>query len=164
MLLRNDCRRNQHCEWLCDLVPWNTQGSRSWVRVCELLAYGHSSPRLPFMVPYPDRGMVWCSSRSVFQCRLICAMSLPCPAECAASSCCFYFGFTALARFPLHHTLATSGTVYHTEDCHVQVHMVPLKHYIATYGPHKRLERTSGATTLAVYNLLHMVLLDQYLR
>ena len=37
--LRNWCRRCGHCEYVCDLVPWHIQGSRSWVGVCELLAY-----------------------------------------------------------------------------------------------------------------------------
>ena len=47
-------------------------------------------------------------------------------------------------RFSLHHTLATSGTVGHAEDCHVHVHMVPLNHYRTTDGPHKELKLTYG--------------------
>ena len=57
---------------------------------------------------------------------------------------CSYSGFTALVSFLIHHTSATSGTVYHNEDCHVHVSLVPLDHYIATDGRHKGLKTTYG--------------------
>ena len=87
--LCNGCRRHRHCECVCDLVPWHTQRSRSWVSVCELLAYGHFSPPFPLMTPYANRGMVWCSLWKVFTCLLTCGMSLPCPPGCVSSPAVF---------------------------------------------------------------------------
>ena len=83
--LRNGCRRHRHCEFLCDLVLWHTQGSRFCESVCELLAYGHFSRPVTLMTPYADRGMVWCSLRSVFTWLLTCATSLPFPSGCVSS-------------------------------------------------------------------------------
>ena len=105
--LRNGCHRHRHCKCVCDLVPWHTQESRLWVSVCELLAYRQLSPPLPLMTPYPDRGMLLCSLRSVFTCLLTCAMSLPFPPGCVSSPVifalnhCFYlFSQTSYPRDP----------------------------------------------------------------
>ena len=58
--------------------------------------------------------------------------------------CCFWSGIIVLTCFLLHHTLTTSGTVYHTEHRHAHVHMVPLDHYRAIDCCHRGLEPTYG--------------------
>ena len=83
--LCNGRRRHRHCQCVCDLVPWHTQGSRPLLGVCELLAYGHFPTPIPLMTPFADQGMVCCSTRRVFACLLPCATSLPCPPGCVSS-------------------------------------------------------------------------------
>ena len=78
----NGCRGHGHCESVSDLVAWHTQGSRLWVSVCELMAYGHLSPPVTLMTPSSNWGMVVCPSQSVFTCLLTSAMSLPHRAGC----------------------------------------------------------------------------------
>ena len=66
------------------------------------------------------------------------------PSRMRVIRCCFNPGITVLARFLLHHTLATAPTVYHTEDRHLHAQTVPLDHYKATNSPHKGHEPTYG--------------------
>ena len=66
--LRNGCRCHRHCDfWVCGLVPWHLRNPDRSTCVSRLyMPELRRCPVHPPAMPYPDRGVVWRSVRSVF--------------------------------------------------------------------------------------------------
>ena len=71
-----------------------------------------------------------------------CVIALP--SRMGVFHCCLKPGIAVLPYFLLHHASATSGTMYHTEDCRVHFKTVWLDYYKAADCLHEGHKLTYG--------------------